>query len=185
LDVNVVSLPSTVPWTAIISSLTAVLVLAGTLIFNYFSNRQRLDHEQQLNTQRLDQERQLSTQQLDHVQTMKLREERLKAYAAMARITKNAQVADPLKIADLAEAQSEIEMLTEDAEVLYAAHHARQQQSRKENFKNSIVQADFEKARDELDQHRTNFINLTRKELGLGPRPFLPTEEGQSPGVGK
>ena len=66
MDVNDVSLPSSVPWAAIIGASSTLLVLVAPLLFNYYSNAQRLKRER----------------------GMKLHEERLKAYAVMARATK-------------------------------------------------------------------------------------------------
>ena len=52
---------------------------------------------------------------------MKLRDDRQKAYATMARITKNMEVSEPYEIGDIVDTHSEIEILTEDPRVSEAA----------------------------------------------------------------
>ncbi len=99
MDVNVVSLPSSVPWAAIIGAFTTLLVLIATLTFNYFSNAQRLAHER----------------------NMKLHEERLQAYAAMARVTKTIVATSPHENTDLAEAHAEIQLVTDNRELINIA----------------------------------------------------------------
>jgi hypothetical protein len=63
---------------------------------------------------------------------MKLRDDRQKAYATMARITKNMEVSEPYEIGDIADTHSEIEIPTEDPwvseaaeQLLHAASEAR------------------------------------------------------------
>jgi hypothetical protein len=176
VDVNILSWPLTVPWAAIITAIsTLVAGLGGVWITNHYND--------QRDARRLDQE-----------WKMKLRDDRKSAYATMARITKSMDVDDPLKIDDLAEAHSEIEMLTEDSQVLdaaeqvlYAAHAGRQALAKKNiamddesathpTHKKLAVRR-FEDAKEELDKYRTLFVNSARKELGLGPRPSMASPE--------
>jgi hypothetical protein len=106
---------------------------------------------------------------------MKLTDDRQKAYATMARITKNMEVSEPYKIGDLADTHSEIEILTEDPRVLeaagqllHAASEARIHRNKKENVHTKRW---FDEAKEKLDQRRNGFIDLARKELGQGPKP--------------
>jgi hypothetical protein len=59
----------------------------------------------------------------NHERKMKLRDDRQKAYATMARITKNMEVSEPYEIGDIVDTYSEIEILTEDPRVSEAAEH--------------------------------------------------------------
>jgi hypothetical protein len=124
---------------------------------------------------------------------MKLREERQKAYTSLARITKNMGVPDPSDTSDLAEVHSEIEMLTEDAEVLdaatsliYEAAKARRITAEKNALAKTStslpadIWSSFKEAKSNLDPCRTDFINVARKELGLKPSPPL-NREGAEP----
>ena len=106
MDIDIGDQTATLPWGPIITAaatiLAAVLTVGVTL---FFTNRREV-------------------QRLDYELKMKIREERQKAYATMARITKNMKVSNPLEIADLAEAHSEIEMLTEDHRLLISSQAA-------------------------------------------------------------
>lgn len=169
MDVNVVSLPTTFPWAALITALATLLGVVLTLLITTRTTNSR------------------EAKRLQHEREMKLREDRQKAYATMARITKGMDVDDPLQIDDLAEAHSEIEMLTEDLQVLdaaeqvlHAAHAARQKMAHKKDATEDstshpahreLAIRGFEDAKADLDKYRTAFINLARKELNLGPRP--------------
>jgi hypothetical protein len=167
VDVNVVSLPTSFPWAALITAVSTLLGVVFTLLVTNNRETKRLQHEREI----------------------KLTEERQKAYAAMARITKNMDVPDPLEINDLAEVHAEIEMLSDDAQVLDtaekllgAAHRGRQAKANKDECDLPHVREEFEEAKEELDQRRTEFINLARNELGRGPRPSseLPESPNES-----
>ena len=178
MEVEVVSLPTTFPWAALITALATLLGVVLTLLITTRTTNSR------------------EAKRLQHEQEMKLREDQQKAYATMARITKNMDVDDPLQIDDLAEAHSEIEMLTENSQVLdaaeqvlHAAHAARQKMAhKKEAMEDSISHTahrelavkGFEDAKAELDKYRTSFINLARKELGRGPRPSPASLDSQT-----
>ena len=109
---------------------------------------------------------------------MKPRDDRQKAYATMARITKNMEVSEPYEIGDLADTHSEVEILTEDPRILeaaeqllYAASEARQARAHRNERENVHTKRWFDEAKDKLDQRRNGFIDLARKELGQGPKP--------------
>ena len=164
MNVNVVSLPTTFPWAAAIAALASLLTVAATLFFTNRREAKRLQHERK----------------------MKLREERQKAYATMARITK-VMHRDPEEVDEVAETHSEIEMLTDEPEVLdaaeqllHAAIKARRAADRKERLpQHPTIRREFEEARGALDKCRTDFINLARAELGQGPKPTVSREEGE------
>ena len=170
MDVNVVSLPTTFPWAALITAFATLMGVGLTLLITTRTTNSR------------------EANRLQHEQEMELREDRQRAYATMARTTKGMDVDDPLQIDDLAEAHSEIEMLTEDplvleaaGKVLYAAHAVRQATAHKKNAiedesashpgHKELAISGFEDAKQNLDKCRTVFINVARKELGLGSRP--------------
>jgi len=178
VDVNVVSLPTTFPWAALITAIATLLGVGLTLLITTVTTNSR------------------EAKRLQHEQEMKLREDRQKAYATMARITKGMDVDDPLQIDDLAEAHSEIEMLTEDSQVLdtaeqvlHAAHAGRQRMAHKKaaieeestahSARRELAIRGFEDAKKNLDKYRTDFINVARKELGRGPRPSPPSPTSQ------
>jgi hypothetical protein len=156
MDVNVVSLPSSVPWAAIIGAVTALVVLIATLRFNYVSNAQRLEHER----------------------TLKLREDRLKAYATMARVTKAIVASPPNEDTDLGEAHAEIELVTDDqelvnigSELVKASASARQVlwELEKLNTQDPWQEPKMRVAKQRLEKERAQFIERAKKDLGPIP----------------
>jgi len=128
-----------------------------------FRERRRLEHEQEI--QRLEiEERRWST----------LREERLRAYSTFARLTKTVDAENPSPAPALAEAHSEIEMLTDNPELTTAAAVLLQrwgvawERSRKAleaGAENPYGMPEFQTLRDELDSRRTIFLRLARAEV--------------------
>jgi hypothetical protein len=103
----------------------------------------------------------------------KLREDRLKAYATLARVTKMVEAPDPLQVRDLAEAHSEIELLTDEQplrdaadRLVQASGQARQKagQARKVG-RNPYQTPEVKHAKETLDNCRSEFIQLAKEEL--------------------
>lgn len=170
---NIGMLATTIPWAALITAISTLVAGLGAVWITNHHNDQR------------------EARRLDHERKMKLRDDRQKAYATMARITKHMEVPEPYEIGDLADTHSEIEILTEDPRVLeaaeqllHAASEARQARAHRNERENVLTKRWFEEAKEKLDQRRNEFINLARKELGQGPKPSMNGEEleqGQKP----
>ncbi len=125
-------LATTVPWAAIITAIsTLVSGLGAAWITNYYNDQRE-------------------ARRLDHERKMKLRDDRQKAYATMARTTKNMESAEQL---------------------LHAASEARQARAHRNKMENVHTKRWFDEAKEKLDQRRNGFIDSARKELGLGPKP--------------
>ena len=161
MDVNVVSLPSSVPWAALISAASTLVVLIATLLFTYYSNAQRLEHER----------------------NMKLHEERLKAYAAMARVTKAIVATSPHENTDLAEAHAEIELVTDNQELINIASelvrvmdNARgiRWELEQVNTQDPFQEPKMSVAKKRVERERAQFIQRAKEDLGPTPeRPSL------------
>jgi hypothetical protein len=139
------------------SWIPALATLAGVGITLFFTNRRE-------------------AKRLKHEREMKLREERLKAYATFARVTKNIDASEPYQTKDLAEAHSTIELLTDNSELQQAteqlwvaalrwrkvaSHHY------EKGVENPYAQPDTEHARDSVDQRRNEFLRLAKEDLEL------------------
>jgi hypothetical protein len=108
-----------------------------------------------------------------------LREERIRAYATMARLTKTVEpeVEDPVPA--LAEAHSEIEMLTDDPQLRTRADVLLQlwidvwqsvKKARNEGVENPYDVQEIKIKWNLMDGHRTTFIQLAKDET-KPPRP--------------
>jgi len=145
---------STLPW-------AAISTLAGVLITLYYTNR-REDSRQR------------------HELEMKIREDRRQAYATMLRVTKKIEAVAPYENADVADAHSEIELLTDNpklngsaaalVDLLASARNVTwdlQQQGAKRPFSSD---PNYHMARVKLDIERRNFLRLAKDELGSKPK---------------
>lgn len=165
---------STVPlWVVLLVGLASPLASFGTAwITMYWSHKRetrRLGHEKEMQHTELEEQRQAD-----------LRDQRREAYRTLARITKTIDPTQPYELRDLAEAYSEIELLTESPEVLQAAAHlydatfqARKLARLKWNAgtrpaeKDHFVQQSVLRSQEQRDV----FLDAARVEIGLPPSP--------------
>ncbi len=111
---------------------------------------------------------------LEHERQMKIREERLRAYATLARLTKSVEATEPYQSKDVAEAHSEIEMLTDNSKLKVAADRLLgdalrwRKKARDwyiEGAENPYSHPEVVHARETTDRARNEFIRLAKEEL--------------------
>jgi hypothetical protein len=161
---SVTTLPT---WLVALLGLAGPFVAVVALVAAEVRDRRRLKHEQEMQQLEIEEQR-WST----------LREERLRAYSTMARLTKAVEAENPDPAPALAEAHSEIEMLADNPELTKVAavllqtwgtawEHARGALDR--GVEDPYGTTEFKALRDLLDGHRTTFIRLARDELQAKP----------------
>ncbi len=166
---------------AVVSPLLGALIAVGgvvaTIIFTNRRESNRQGHEQQLARDRQEHERLLKEAELEEGRMTTLRAERLRAYSTLARLTKSAKVEDEDPVPALAEAHSEIEMLTDDPKLKTSSDVLLQtwidvwQTTRRASDRGAhdpFAEPDFKIKWDLMDAHRNNFIRLAKQELGAG-----------------
>jgi hypothetical protein len=171
---------SAVPlWAALLLGLGPSLAAVAAIVAAEVRDRRRLDHEREMQQLELE-ERRLST----------LREERLRAYSTMARLTKIVDAENPDPAPDLAEAHSEIEMLTDNPELTTAAAVLMQawgdawdraRAALEAGAENPYGSSEFKTLKELLDRHRTTFIRLARDEMKVEPPSHSELAEGFTP----
>jgi hypothetical protein len=149
--------------------LVALLGLAGPLVALVAIVAADL---RERNRQKHDQKMQLV--ELEAQRLSKLREDRLQAYSTMARRTKVIEPTRPPKVADLVETLSEIELLTDDPQLLETAGKLvplaeRTRAAAQEHQEGRKTPAEVERTLDELTECRREFIRLTKEELARTP----------------
>ncbi len=169
---------STVPWwVALAAPAVALLSTAVTLWFTNRGEEKRQEYEKARQEREIE-ERRWAT----------LREERLRAYSTFARLTKRVDARNPSPEKELAEAHSEIEMLTDNAELILAAtillrdwgeawEHGRR--AIEEGGEEPYSTAEFINMRDRLDGRRTVFMRLAKDETKPPDIPRPPQEGAQ------
>jgi hypothetical protein len=95
-------------WLAVLLALASPIVAVVAIGAGELRDRRRLEHEREM-------------QELEEHRMTRLREERLRAYSTFARLTKTVEAENPTPGPALAEAHSEIEMLTDNPELRTAA----------------------------------------------------------------
>ncbi len=169
------SLPTTV---VVLLGLASPVVAVVAIVVGLLRELSRQEHERKLKHAELEEQR-----------ITKLREERLKAYATFARLTKIVDARDPSPGPALAEAHSEIEMLSDNPElptaaaVLMSTWGAAWEYTREElerGVMDPYGTAEFKTLRDRLDGLRTTFIRLARDEVKPKPLSHLESREGST-----
>jgi len=139
-------------WVAVVLGLAPAIVAVVAIVADSLRERGRRQHEM----------------------AKGVREERVRAYATFARLTKWVDESQPYKYTDLAEAHAEIELLADDAKLREEAglllqtamlwrktardfHEKGGGTARKEKIK---------AAKEQVDEHRAAFVRLAKKELG-------------------
>jgi hypothetical protein len=123
-----------------------------------------------------------------HEREMRLRDERLRAYLTLARTTRGVDPTQPYDMADVAEALSEVELLTESPEVLEAATtlHGATALARRV-VRKRYTAGDPRPERTDFVRNfirraaaaRNAFIGAARTELGLPPSPPPPPAQAK------
>jgi hypothetical protein len=152
-------------WLAVLLALASPIVAVVAIGAGELRDRRRLEHEREM-------------QELEEHRMTRLREERLRAYSTFARLTKTVEAENPTPGPALAEAHSEIEMLTDNPELRTAAAVLLQAWGEAWNIARAELERgadnpygapDFMMYRDLLDGHRTTFLRLARDELQAKP----------------
>jgi hypothetical protein len=157
---GVTTLPT---WVVVLLGLASPFVAVVAIVVGGLRERSRQDHE-----------RKMQRAELEGQRIAKQREERLKAYATFARLTKKVDAENPSPAPALAEAHSEIEMLSDNPELVTAAtvllqtwgtawEHARK--ALEGGTANPYRTTEFMTLRDQLDDQRTAFIRLAQDEF--------------------
>ena len=163
---------STVPWwVALAAPAVALLSTAVTLWFTNRGEEKRQEYEKARQEMEIE-ERRWAT----------LREERLRAYSTFARLTKMVDAKNPSPEKELAEAHSEIEMLTDNAELILAATILLRDWGEAWEYGRRVIEEEenpysteeFVSMRDRLDGRRTVFMRLAKDDTKL---PALPRSE--------
>ena len=154
---------STIPWwLALAAPVAALLSTAVTLWFTNRGEEKRQEYEQARQEREIE-ERRWAT----------LREERLRAYLTFARLTKMVDAKNPSPETALGEAHSEIEMLTDNADLILAATMLLRDWGEaweygrrviEEGGENPYSTAEFINVRNRLDGRRTAFMQLAKYE---------------------
>jgi hypothetical protein len=167
---------STVPlWVAVALSIAPSVVALAAIIAADLSNRRSLKAARE-------------TQQREHEERLmsKLREERLRAYATFARLTKTVEDerGDPSPMLARAEAHSEIEMLTDNPKLKTVADAILQlwievwqlvKGAREDGVADPYAEPGIREKWAHLDSDRNTFIRLAKDEVQLKP-PSRPQE---------
>jgi hypothetical protein len=112
-------------------------------------------------------------QRRTHEQALKIREERLLAYATMATLTKTVDPSKPPQQGDLGQALSEIELLTDSEPLMAWASTLADIAANTRNIAWNLHKEDedlaedreFQEFRKMLDESRSRFVWLARAEL--------------------
>lgn len=166
-------------WAAVVGVLGVVLGVAVTQIFTERRENNRALHERKSQSQRESHERRQQDEQRDHDRRSWLLTERRRAYANLATLTATVDKSKPYELKDLAEAYSEIEMLSDSGAVvasawdLYGAQYRARRRARELAEEGRVPEEEEEYLRlhRDKDVHRENFIECARHELGLDLRP--------------
>jgi len=154
-----------------------VAALLSTVITLFFTNRREAKRQE------YEQERQ--EREIEERRWATLRDERLRAYSTFARLTKMVDAKNPSPETALGEAHSEIEMLTDNAELILAATILLQewgeawesaQRVIEEGEESPYSTAEFINFRNRLDSRRTVFMRLAKDET-QPPVPPRPSQE--------
>jgi hypothetical protein len=109
-----------------------------------------------------------------HERALRLRDDRLRAYAALARLTNSVAAHEPLKTREFSEAYSEIEMLTDSAQLKEAANRLLEATVEAwHTARNTVEQGggdpygtpQYNVVRNRLEECRRDFIRLAQEEL--------------------
>jgi hypothetical protein len=145
-----------VPWPAITGLLGVVLTL-------YYTNRREANRQ-------------------EHERTSMLREEKRQAYATMARITKRIQATEPHTDTDLAQALSEIELVTDNTNLIDTSGSLVQAMAEarsvlwdleEANFKRPFRTPRYREAKRRVEEQRAEYLRLAKDELRHKPKPSL------------
>lgn len=168
--------------TAVIGVLGVVLGAVVTQVFTERRENNRAQQDRRTQSQREGHERQLQDQQREHERKSWLLAERRRAYAHLATLTTVVDKSQPYELKDLAEAYSEIEMLSNYGAVvasawdLYGAQFRARKKARELVEEGRVPEEEDEylDLHRDKDTYRENFIENARHELGLDIRPGLP-----------
>ncbi len=120
-----------------------------------------------------------AAQRLEYEREMKIRDDRRKAYAAMARVTKIIEATPPGPEKEVAEAHAELELLTENdsiiniaGELVRATGAARQVawELKQSEVENPFQTPQYQMAKARVERERDSFIRLAKDDLGYEPK---------------
>lgn len=166
-------------WTAVIGVLGVLLGTAITQIFTERRENNKAQQDRKVQSQREAHERRLQEQQREHERGQWLLAERRRAYAHLASLSATVNKNEPYELKDLAEACSEIELLSDSGAVVASARDLYGAQFRARKKAREMAEAgrvpeeeeEFLRLYRDKDIHRDNFIENARYELGLDMRP--------------
>ncbi len=166
---------STVPlWVAVVLGLSSPIVAVVALVAAGIRDSKRLEYERDREYRRLEHEQEMQRLELEERRWTTLREDRIRAYSALARLTGTVAAGGPHPVRELSEAHSEIELLTDDARVreaadmlVQAAGHAWQtaRNAHDAGADNPYGTPQFEITRKLLDARRRAFIEFAKEEV--------------------
>ncbi|MDP9476837.1 MAG: hypothetical protein M3R38_14315, partial [Actinomycetota bacterium] len=139
----------------------------------------RASHERKAQSQRESHERRLQEEQRQHDRRQWLLAERRRVYAHLASLSATVDKSKPYELKDLAEACSEIELLSDSGAVVASARDLYGAQFRARKKAREMAEAglipeeeeEYIKLHRDKDMHRENFIENARHDLGLDMRP--------------
>ena len=155
-------------WTAVVGVLGVVLGTAITQIFTERRENNKAQQDRKAQSQREAHERRLQEQQREHERVQWLLAERRRAYAQLASLSATVSKSKPYELKDLAEAHSEIELLSDSGAVVASAWdlYGAQFQARKKA--RELAEAG------RIPEEEEEYLKRARHELGLDMVPGHP-----------
>lgn len=170
----------------LLAALLAVVGVIGTIVFTNRREKTRQEHERILARDRQEHERLLKEAEIEEGRMTRQREDRLRAYSTLARLTNQVNAEEQAPVIEVSGALSEIEILTDNPELkrasdaLVGAWEAAWQ-SAFDAFHAGAKDPHDPKLMRVAKERRTTFIRLVKEEITPKVQAHQEPTQGSTP----